>query len=80
MNLPIPRGGRFLQGRHHHVDEARIPICRFPKDGIEHDRNPKDHDVLDPHEQQHRAKEPDHRIHDGQAQKLGRAHEAEEEW
>jgi len=80
MNLPVSGGGCFLQRCHHHVDKAGIPISRFPKDRIEDDRNPKDHDVLDPDEQKHRAKEPDHRIHDGQAQKLGRAHEAEEEW
>ena len=68
MNLPVSGGGCFLQRRHHHVDKAGIPIGRFPKHGIEQDRNPKDRDVLDPDEQQHRAKEPDHGIHDGQAQ------------
>ena len=79
MNLPVPSGRRFLQGRHHHIDEARIPICGIPQHRVEHDCDPKDHDVLDPNEQQNRTKEPDHRVHDGQAQKLGRAHEAEKE-
>ena len=79
MNLPVSGGRCFLQRRHHHIDKAGIPIGGFPKDGIEYDRNPKDHYVLDPYEEQHRAKEPDHRIHDGQTQELGRPHEAEEE-
>lgn len=68
MYLSVPRWWCFLQGRHHHIDEARVPIGSFPQHGVGQDGYAQDHEVLDPDEEQHRAKEPDHRIHDGQAQ------------
>lgn len=68
MHLPVSGGRGFLQRCHHHVDEAGVPIGGFPQHRVEHDRNPEDYDVLDPDEQQDRAEEPDHRVHDGQAQ------------
>ena len=80
MNLSVPRRGSLLQRGHHHVDESWVPIGGFPQHGVEQDGYAQDHDVLNPHEEKYRAKEPNHRIHDGQAEKLGRAHEAEEEW
>ncbi|KEJ93718.1 hypothetical protein SUH3_16035 [Pseudosulfitobacter pseudonitzschiae] len=79
MDGPVARGRCLLQGCHHHVDETRVPIRGLPKHGVEQGGDTQHCDVLDPDEQEHRSEEPDHRVHDGQAQKLGRAHEAEEE-
>ena len=79
MDFPVSGRRGFLQGRHRNVDEAGVPIRRFPEDRIQNNRNAKYEEALYPHEEQDGAEQPDNGVHDRQAEQLGRAHEAKEQ-
>ncbi len=79
MDLAVRGRWRFLQGGDHHLKKGRIPIRRFPQRGIgqggDYDHRP----ALDPEKQQHKPEEPNHGVHDRQADELWRPDQTEEE-